>query len=583
MITNEEDPSSTCIQTWVYDVFLSFRGEETREGFTGNLYNTLHQRGVRTFIDDEKLKRGEDISPTLLKAIEESRVSIVVFSDNYANSSWCLDELVTIMESLTELEKKFHINKERTLAEHEKESDIDMERAILSEHEEKSDIEETERALTEHENKSNIDIERMNKWRSAMHELSNLSGTHVKYGYEYQFNEKIIRDISSRLGVHGLGGIGKTTLARAVYNDIANKFDCKSFLSNVRETSTKEGLLQLQKTLLGDTLGDKDFSLTDVKEGMERIQHGLLQKKVLIVLDDVDQLEQLQMLVEKDWFGTGSTIIVTTRDKHLLTAHDIDIKYEMKQPAILALKIIGSDLIGKGMDEWKSTLEKYERVPNKDIQSILRISYDNLDENEKQIFLDKGMSVETCKKVLKGFGFHPDSAITPLLDKSILLLKENTLWMHDLIEEMGREIVRQESPTDPGNRTRLWFHEDALQVLKENSGSEKIEGIMLSLPYEETVEWSGEVFEKMKNLRLLVIENANFSKGPKHLPSSLRVLDWKNYPSQSLPTDFDPTKLVILNLPHSSDFTLNVAVIKTLESLRLALLYPEGYSRGVST
>ncbi|KAJ7975401.1 Resistance protein [Quillaja saponaria] len=106
---------------------------------------------------------------------------------------------------------------------------------------------------------------------------------------------------------------------------------------------------------------------------------------------------------------------------------------------------------------------------------------------------------------------------------------------------------------------------------------------MLSLPYEETVEWSGEVFEKMKNLRLLVIENANFSKGPKHLQSSLRVLGWKNYPSQSLPTDFDPTKLVILNLPHSSDFTLNVAVIKTLESLRLALLYPEGYSRGAST
>ncbi|KAJ7975400.1 NBS-containing resistance-like protein [Quillaja saponaria] len=156
MITNEEDPSSTCSQTWVYDVFPSFRGEDTREGFTGNLYNTLHQRGVRTFIDDEKLKRG------------------------------------------------------------------------------------------------------------------------------------------------------------------------------VRETSTKQGLLQLQKTLLGDTLGDKDFSLRDVKEGMERIQHGLLQKKVLIVLDDVDQLEQLQMLVEKDWFGTGSTIIVTTRDKHLLTAHDIDIKYEMK-------------------------------------------------------------------------------------------------------------------------------------------------------------------------------------------------------------------------------------------------------------
>ncbi|KAJ7975386.1 TMV resistance protein N-like [Quillaja saponaria] len=403
------------------------------------------------------------------------------------------------------------------------------------------------------------------------------------------------------LGIFGLGGIGKTTLARGIYNHIADQYKCKSFLSNVRETSSKEGLVQLQQKFLADTLGDKDISLRDVKEGMDRIQHGLLHKKVLIVLDDVDQLEQLQTLVgESDWFGPGSTILVTTRDKHLLIAHEIDILYEMKalnndealklfcwsafkndEPAEgyeeisaravqygsnlpLALKIIGSGLIGKGMDEWKSTLEKYERVPNKDIQNILRISYDNLDDNEKQIFLDiacffKGMSVETCKKVMKGFGFHPDSGIHELRDKSLVILKEDqTLWMHNIIEEMGREIVRQESGADPSNRSRLWFHEDALQVLKENSGTEKIEAIMLILPQEEMVDWSGEAFEKMKNLRLLVVENAYFSKGPKYLPSTLRVLDWKNYPSPSLPADFDPMKLVILNLPHSSALTLEV-------------------------
>ncbi|KAJ7975425.1 Disease resistance-like protein [Quillaja saponaria] len=634
-MTHEEDSSScpTGSQTWTYDVFLSFRGEDTRYGFTGNLYNALYQRGIYTFIDDEKLKRGEEISPTLLKAIEESRVSIVVFSENYADSGWCLDELVTIIECMKSKGQWVHPVFYKVDP-----SDIRHQKNAVGD------------ALAEHEKKPNIDMERVKKWRSAMHELANLSGSHFKFGYEFEFIERIIEDVSSRLdrdllhvadhpvglesqildvisqletesdydvqmlGVFGLGGIGKTTLARGVYNHIADQYECKSFLSNVRETSSKEGLVQLQKKLLADTLGVKDISLRDVKEGMDRIQHGLLHKKVLIVLDDVDQLEQLQMLVGgSDWFGSGSTILVTTRDKHLLIAHEIDIIYEMKalndddalklfcwsafkndEPAEgyeeisaravqygsnlpLALKIIGSDLIGKGMDDWKSTLDKYERVPNKGIQNILRISYDNLDDNEKQIFLDiacffKGMSVQTCKKVLKSFGFHPDSGIQALRDKSLVILKEDqTLWMHNIIEELGREIVRQESATDPSNRSRLWFHEDALQVLKENSGTEKIEAIMLILPKEEMVDWSGEAFEKMKNLRVLVVENAYFSKGPKHLPSSLRVLDWKNYPSPSLPADFDPMKLVILNLPHSSDLTLEVPV-KKLEFLPCSYL-----------
>ncbi|RVW78518.1 TMV resistance protein N [Vitis vinifera] len=84
-------------RTSTYDVFLSFRGEDTRYNFTDHLYNALVNRGIRTF-RDEKLRRGEAIAPELLKAIEESRSSVIVFSENYAGSRWCLDELVKIME-----------------------------------------------------------------------------------------------------------------------------------------------------------------------------------------------------------------------------------------------------------------------------------------------------------------------------------------------------------------------------------------------------------------------------------------------------------------------------------------------------
>ena len=89
-------------RTSTYDVFLSFRGEDTRYNFTDHLYNALFNRGIRTF-RDEKLRRGEAIAPELLKAIEESRSSVIVFSENYAHSRWCLDELVKIMECKKDL------------------------------------------------------------------------------------------------------------------------------------------------------------------------------------------------------------------------------------------------------------------------------------------------------------------------------------------------------------------------------------------------------------------------------------------------------------------------------------------------
>jgi len=88
-------------QRFGYDVFLSFRGEDTRYGFTGNLYKALRDRGIHAFIDDEELQRGDEITAALMKAIEESRIAIVVLSTNYASSSFCLNELATILHCQT--------------------------------------------------------------------------------------------------------------------------------------------------------------------------------------------------------------------------------------------------------------------------------------------------------------------------------------------------------------------------------------------------------------------------------------------------------------------------------------------------
>ena len=97
MTNKGASPSFFTYQNKSFDVFLSFRGEDTRRGFVSHLHKALTQQGIQTFIDDN-LHRGENISEELLKTIENSSASIIVFSKNYASSSWCLDELAKIIE-----------------------------------------------------------------------------------------------------------------------------------------------------------------------------------------------------------------------------------------------------------------------------------------------------------------------------------------------------------------------------------------------------------------------------------------------------------------------------------------------------
>nr|GFA19476.1 TMV resistance protein N-like [Tanacetum cinerariifolium] len=91
-------PAASSCHSWIYDVFLSFRGEDTRKNFVDHLYSALSERLIDTYKDDEKLPRGDSIGPSLLKAIEESQMAVIIFSKNYADSSWCLDELQYIMK-----------------------------------------------------------------------------------------------------------------------------------------------------------------------------------------------------------------------------------------------------------------------------------------------------------------------------------------------------------------------------------------------------------------------------------------------------------------------------------------------------
>ncbi|KAJ0816908.1 putative TIR domain-containing protein [Helianthus annuus] len=90
--------STSSSRSFKYDVFLSFRGEDTRKTFVDHLYSALKQQLIGTYKDDETLPRGESIRPSLFKAIEDSKIAVIIFSKNYAESSWCLEELAHIMK-----------------------------------------------------------------------------------------------------------------------------------------------------------------------------------------------------------------------------------------------------------------------------------------------------------------------------------------------------------------------------------------------------------------------------------------------------------------------------------------------------
>nr|WIL59987.1 nodulation protein [Melilotus officinalis] len=615
--------SLTC--DWTYDVFLSFRGIDTRNNFTGNLYNSLNQRGIQTFFDDQVIQKGEEITPTLIQAIKESRIFIAVFSTNYASSTFCLTELVTILECSKSQGRLF----------------LPIFYDVDPSHIRKLNGAYAE-AFAKHEVRFRDDKDKVQIWRDALRQAANMSGWHFQPGSEseYKFIGKIVEEVSikinrvplhvankpiglesrmlevtsllglesdervSTVGIYGIGGVGKSTTARAVHNLIADQFESVCFLAGVRERTINQGLAHLQETLLSETLGDKDIKVGDVYRGMSIIKRRLQRKKVLLILDNVDKVEQLHALVGgHDWFGFGSKIIITTRDKHLLAIHGIVKVYEVKQltnekalnmfrwhafknqqidldyvdiakRAVsychglpLALEVIGSHLFGKSLDVWKSSLDKYEKVPRKDIHDILKVSYDDLEEDEKGIFLDiacffNSYEIGYVKEILYLHGFHADDGIQVLTDKSLMKIDvRGFVRMHDLIQDMGREIVRQESTLEPGRRSRLWFSDDIVHVLEENKGTDTIEVIIADLHKDRKVKWCGKAFGQMKNLRILIIRNAHFSRGPRILPNSLKVLDWSGYQASFLPFNFNPKNLAILNLPDS--------YLKRFESLKV--------------
>nr|XP_043636324.1 TMV resistance protein N-like [Erigeron canadensis] len=613
-------PNTSC---WKYDVFLSFRGEDVRKKFVDHLYTALVEQNILTYKDDETLARGDNIGSTLLKAIQNSHIALIVFSKNYADSSWCLDELAYIIKCKEErgqiaIPVFYEVDP----------SEVSEQKGQFGE------------AFSKHFMSANTD--KVESWKKALVEASNIAGWDTKFvanGHEAKCIKEIVGSVldilcpslnsatddddddddlvgmATRLqaleseleigsggvrmvGIWGVGGGGKTTLATSLYMKLSANFHGCCLIENIREESKQQnGLRKLQGRILS-TIFKKEIEVQSVAIGKQKIKHMLCSRNVLVVLDDVDNLEQLEALAgSTNWFGDGSRIIITTRDEHVLTAprrkikvcpvrllseeeasrlfrktayhedspvEDYDklslrvIKYVNGLP--LALKVIGSFLNDKDKKGWLSALDKLKETPNPTVTDQLKISFDGLEPYEKELFLDiacffRGRSKEEAMKILDACGFHPRIGVTVLIKKSLITIsKYGKFEMHDLIQEMGHHIVRGEDPENLETHSRVWRSKDIKYLCAGNATMEnhKIEALQYCISYKGPAQGFMRLVANLKKLRFLhVYSYHGFSykcEGATFLSNNLKYIDLREYPASLFPESFQPRKLVVLKL-----------------------------------
>ncbi|OIS97980.1 tmv resistance protein n [Nicotiana attenuata] len=619
------NPMSSSSKVWKYDVFLSFRGEDTRKNIVSHLYSALEQRGIHAFKDDERLETGKSISVELLKAIEESRFAVVIFSKRYASSKWCLEELAHIIKCRNELDQivlPIFYDVSPSVVRHQNPPFA--------------------KSFSKHEETYKDDKEKVQRWRDAFAEAGKLSGHDLKnYKDEVECINKVVdyilpkslqviplssgslvgmepqigkiislldtesNDVRS-IGLWGMSGIGKTEIASVIYERYRHQFEADCFLGDVGEMYLKKGLTWLQQALIHKLLG-KNIPITSEREGAIIIKNGLRWKKVLVILDDVNHLSQLELIVGgTEWFGRGSRILITTRDKHVIIAHvkedkvyevqllsendalelfymhafnrnsperDFEelsrevVKYADGLP--LALKVLGPSFCGRNKEQWRDIIDRLKKIPNDDILGKLKIGLDGLNKDEMRIFLDIAClynykSMDHVALILKSCGIHQSIGISRLSEKSLLSFSryDHTFRMHSLIRQMGENMLREEYAN-----SRIWLHEEVNDLFAGKLKTKKVESLWIpkGFDFEDDRVNHSKVFKRMKSLQVLILGETVWSDFLflvmaeticsrsiiTCLPSSLRWIEWPNYPSRLLPERFEPSHLVGLCLKGS--------------------------------
>ncbi|CAL9224418.1 unnamed protein product [Arabidopsis halleri] len=614
-----------------HDVFPSFHGADVRKTFLAHILKEFKGKGIVPFIDND-IERSKSIGPELIEAIKGSKIAIVLLSRNYASSSWCLNELVEIMKCREELGQTV-----MTIFYDVDPTDVKKQTGDFGKVFKKTC-----------KGKTKEDIKR---WQNVLESVATIAGEHSRnWDNEASMIEKIAIDVSDMLnssspsrdfddligmeahtekvkslldlhsnevrmiGIWGPSGIGKTTIARVLYNELSRSdgFGLSVFMDNIKElmytrvvgSDDYSAKLHLQKQLMSQILNHKDIKIHHLGVARDRLND----KKVLIVLDSIDQSIQLDAIAkETQWFGPGSRIIITTQDQKLLKAHDINHIYRVRFPSRyeafqifctfafgqkfpkdgfeelaweviellgelpLGLRVMGSHFRGMSKDEWVNALPRLKTRLDANIQSILKFSYDALCYEDKDLFLHLACLFNNDEMVKVENYLALDfldvrHGLHLLAEKSLIALdfegvNYKVLKMHNLLVQLGREIVRHhhvhQSILEPEKRQFLVDAKDICELLADGSGSRSIIGIYFDLDnLSGRLNISKKAFQKMSNLKFLRFlgdrsEKLYLPQGLNYLPKKLRLIEWNYFPMLSLPSNFCTTYLVNLHMRKS--------------------------------
>ncbi|KAJ0252721.1 Toll/interleukin-1 receptor homology (TIR) domain-containing protein [Hirschfeldia incana] len=639
-----DSSSSTCgsmVKQLSPRVFVNFRGDELRDNFISHLETALRDGGVHYFLDN-LLDAGTDLK-ILFNEIEDSEIALAVFSKRYSESKWCLNELVKIMEKVEE--NKLHVIPIffKVKVDDVKKQIGDFQRNLLGGGPgERPEIPIWEKALhsvtaklglhsAKYKNESEFIVNIILEVKKKVELISSARGGERSnnmllspsissvssirsitcrtteqphkdlplYGIDQRLDQlkgKLFgfKCAESRIvGIVGMPGIGKTSLATAYCNKFNHKFFYHKNILSIRENSIKRGKNWLKSTLLDG----QDFNE----------EADMFRKKILYVLDDVSHKDHVKFLYTgRKWIRGGSKIIITTRDKSLIqelvddiylvpclndkealqlfNSHAFDdqtsssptgnftnlskcfVEYAEGNPR--ALEELGKEVYGREEAHWEERLATLPHCCNQNILNDLRSSYDELTCQQKDAFLDiacffRSEEEEYVKSLLDES--ESGEAVRDLTEKYFICISAGRIEMHNLLCTLGKELGSSYKNSSGG---RMWDHDKIIKTLRSvEEGTKKVRGIFLDtcklskgIPLDTNT-----FFEKFdqSSLRYLKIYDSLCpqqceSDGKVNLPDELKLpfqeiqyLHWLKFPSDELPSDFNPNNLIDLRLPYS--------------------------------
>ncbi|XP_039165885.1 disease resistance protein RPV1-like [Eucalyptus grandis] len=467
------------------EVFLSFRGPDTCKVFADSLYTRLIDSGINVFRDSNDRHPGETICDALLEAIKQSKISIPIISKDYTSSRHCLMELAQMLECEKANNQLivpifYDINP----------IDLKYQCGCVGE------------SLRKHENRG-VDRKDFAEWKQALREIAETKGYDLlnsKYGHQGEDIKTVVsyilqllnkndlvvtgnlvgiephvREVMRKLGVIyvneeamevcdkdvrvlgicGMPGIGKTTVAKVVYNKVCHLFQGCSYLANIRENVESNRLVGLQEQLISDLRKQECRRPSGHEECTKVIANSFRNMRVLILLDDVYDFDHIKHLVGNlIWFGPGSRILMTVRRKDVLNAYRNGVadKYEVEPlRPYQALQLFHKhafrgcppkeeheydflftdiiDFIGGlppaieataswlcemrwDIEIWREQFHNLGRKLDNKVKEAFEASYNSIDEDTREIFLDiacffSGMDKRIPSYMWRVTGYYP--------------------------------------------------------------------------------------------------------------------------------------------------------------------------------